>query len=123
MSSPRGLIRAPLALLLAYALAFAPALAQAARGQMAAMPEAMAALCLTLPDGSGPAPAKGDRAAHEDCCLAGCRLAPVAAAMPSLDLPERHGRLTGQSRPFASSQEHEPLRCETPPATGPPARV
>jgi hypothetical protein len=124
MSSPRGLIRASLALLLAYALAFAPALAQAARGQMSAMPEAMAAMCLALPDGSGPAPAKGsDRAAHEDCCLAGCRLAPAAAAAPSAELPARLAALTCASQPLPLAHEHEPLRCETPPATGPPARI
>jgi hypothetical protein len=123
MSSPRGPIRALLALLLAYALAFAPALAQAARGQAAAMPDAMGALCLTQPDGS-PAhqPGDGRGASHEDCCLSGCRSSPAAdAAAPGAELPARIARMVSASEPLPRSQGAGPLRCETPPATGPPA--
>jgi hypothetical protein len=117
-------MRAPLALLLAYALAFAPALAQAARGHMAGMPDAMAALCLTLPDGGGPAPATGaGDGSHEDCCLSGCRLAPVAATTPAIDLLARVATPFFVSQALHLRQAHQPLRCETPPATGPPACV
>jgi hypothetical protein len=124
MSAPRALIRASLALLLAYALAFAPALAQAARGSVSTSSDAMGALCLTLPDGSDTAPAKGSGdQSHEDCCLAGCRLAPAATPVASAALPARAFGLIRASQPLPLARGHVPLRCETPPATGPPDRI
>jgi hypothetical protein len=128
MSVPSGAIRTALALLLAYALAFAPALAQAARGHMAAAhgttADAMAALCLTLPDGDGPTPAKGaGDPSHEDCCLTGCRVIPVAAGGPQAGLPPRLAAIITLPPPLPAPQAHAPPACRTPPATGPPPRL
>ncbi len=106
---------------LAYALAFAPALADAARGLTKAAHPAGMAMCLTSPDGSGPA--QGDPSGlHDECCLAGCRL-----ASPFMDAPAAAIALPSRSASShaiedgALSPDPAPAARLRPPATGPPA--
>jgi hypothetical protein len=121
----RSLAGRVLALVVAYALAFGPALAGMAHGKMAALPMAAGEMCLTSANGSGPTPASShDGAAHADCCLSGCRLAPLSGAdtAGAVSLPERiavHAAL-----PAACPRGAAPAAsCLPPPATGPPIRA
>jgi hypothetical protein len=126
----RAMVRQGLALLVAYALAFAPALADVTRGTMAAGHRAMAAmgeLCLASADGGRPAeqgPNGQPRQAHEDCCLAGCRLGPQGAALPAeaAALPRRIGVAIEPGESPRTDLAGAPP-CPTPPATGPPIRA
>ncbi|MGL4729077.1 MAG: hypothetical protein ACRCWO_09995 [Bosea sp. (in: a-proteobacteria)] len=118
-----------LAFLLAYALAFAPALATAHRGLHQAhatsgIAAKMGELCLTRADGGRTAlPASEsphDNSAHEDCCLAGCRLLPLAVGHG--DAQPLAGPITTSTQTRLAHVNGAALAapCPPPPATGPP---